>query len=130
MAHIDVEVTDILKRAAALIKNAQHQVGEEKRATQEKLDTVRKAMKRVSAKAGKKNAISPIMLMMEAKLLAPMAGYENGEKAMGMALDILNEHDYQVSHQGGGYGGIAGQSNAQQDAYRDLQSLFGNRFGF
>lgn len=129
MAHIDVEVTDILKRAASLIKNAQHQVGEEKRATQKKLDEVRKAMKRVSAKSGKKNAISPIMLMMEAKLLAPMAGYENGEKAMGLALDILSDHDYEVTLQKNGQGAGAA-SAAQQSVYNDLQRLMTGRFGF
>jgi curved DNA-binding protein CbpA len=97
MQNSDVEVNDILQRASALIKNAQHQVGEEKRATQKKLDAVRKAMKRVSAKAGKKNSISPLMLMMEAKLLAPLAGYENGEKAMELALEILADHSCEVS---------------------------------
>lgn len=124
LTQVNVELSDVLKRASDLIVNAKKAVKVERDSTQQKLDAVRKAMKRTTAKTGKKDAINPVMAMLEAKFSAPLAAMEHGEKAMALALAILADHDYKVDAR------AQSQDNytTVQSRFAGLQGLFNNGF--
>lgn len=93
----DPDYTNILQSTSKMLKDTIAELKAIAADLGKKADKVRKASKRVSTVKGKDDSMSPIMAHLLASFTGPQAQAELQIKVAGIALDILKDHQYEVS---------------------------------
>jgi curved DNA-binding protein CbpA len=98
IANLDVKFENILEHTARSIKHTLAQVDEKERDFTARRAKVTEAIRRTSAKGGNADSLAMILAHLDAQLAGPLATIANDRAVMGLALEILAEHEYQVDH--------------------------------
>jgi len=96
IANLDVKFENIVEHTSRSIKQALAEVGEKEKEFTARRAKVTEAIRRTTAKGGNVDSLAMILAHLDAQLAGPLATIANDRAVMTLALEILDEHEYQV----------------------------------